>query len=224
MGVNRAGLAIVEDKAAAGAAKQEIIRRFFRYSCEHAMGLADEETVRRVRVLMEELHLTPEQRAVVQPAYAALEAAEQLEDKGNRGIFCGAALELPNGEIITGRNSPLMHAASSLVLNSIKHLAGIPAHLDLISPSVIESIGSLRKDILRHDSISLNLAECLLALSISSTTNPTARTAMEELTKLRGCEVHLTHLPSPGDEQALRRIGVNLTSDPRFATQKLFVS
>jgi uncharacterized protein (UPF0371 family) len=224
MGVNRAGLAIVEDKAAAEAAKQEIIRRFFRYSCEHAMGLADEETIRRVRVLMEELHLAPEQRAVVQPAYEALEAAEQHEDKGNRGIFCGAALELPNGEIITGRNSPLMHAASSLVLNSIKHLAGIPDHLHLISPSVIEPIGSLRKDILRHDSISLNLAECLLALSISSTTNPTARTAMEELTKLRGCEVHLTHLPSPGDEQALRRIGVNLTSDPRFATQKLFVS
>jgi uncharacterized protein (UPF0371 family) len=224
MGVNRAGLAIIEEKAAAEAAKQEIIRRFFRYSCEHAMGLADEETVRRVRVLMEELHLSPEQRAVVQPAYDALEAAEQLEDKGNRGIFCGAAIALPNGEIVTGRNSPLMHAASSLVLNSIKHLAGIPAHLDLISPNVIASIGSLRKEILRHDSISLNLAECLLALSISSTTNPTARTAMEQLPNLRGCEVHLTHLPSPGDEQALRRIGVNLTSDPRFATQKLFVS
>jgi uncharacterized protein (UPF0371 family) len=103
-------------------------------------------------------------------------------------------------------------------------LAGIPVHLDLISPNVIESIGSLRREILGHDSISLNLSECLLALSISSTTNPTARTAMEQLPKLRGCEVHLTHLPSPGDEQALRRIGVNLTSDPRYATHKLFVS
>jgi uncharacterized protein (UPF0371 family) len=224
MGVNRAGMAIVDDKAAAEAAKQEIIRRFFRYSCEHAMGLADEETIRRVRVLMEELHVAPEHRAVVQPAYDALEAAEQHEAKGNRGIFCGAAIELPNGEIVTGRNSPLMHAASSLVLHSIKHLAGIPPHLDLISTNVIESIGSLRKEILRHDSISLNVAECLLALSVSATTNPTARTAMEQLTKLRGCEVHLTHLPSPGDEQALRRIGVNLTCDPRFATQKLFVS
>jgi uncharacterized protein (UPF0371 family) len=224
MGVNRAGRAIVDEKAAAEAAKQEIIRRFFRYSCEHAMGLADEGTIQRVRVLMEELDLTPERRPVVQAAYDALEAAEQLEAKGDRGIFCAAAMELPNGEIATGRNSPLMHAASSLVLNSIKHLAGIPAHLDVLSPNVIESIGSLRKEILRRDSISLNLGECLLALSISSTTNPTARTAMEQLTSLRGCEVHLTHLPSPGDEEALRSIGVNLTSDPRFATQKLFVS
>jgi uncharacterized protein (UPF0371 family) len=150
MGVNRAGMAIVDEKAAAEAAKQEIIRRFFRYSCEYAMGLADEETIRRVRVLMEELHLAPEQRAVVQPAYDALGAAEQHEAKGHRGIFCGAALALPNGEIVTGRNSPLMHAASSLVLNSVKHLAGIPVHLDLISPNVIESIASRPERQLDH--------------------------------------------------------------------------
>ena len=117
-----------------------------------------------------------------------------------------------------------MHAAAALVLNAIKTLAEAPSHLDLISPTVVESIGTLRKDVLGLQSISLNLEETLLALSISSTTNPTARTAMEQLTRLRGCEVHLTHLPSPGDEQALRRIGVNLTCDPRFATQKLFVS
>ncbi|MCP4601553.1 MAG: DUF1846 domain-containing protein [Proteobacteria bacterium] len=224
MGVNRAGLAIVDDQAAQTAAKQELIRRYFRYSCEYAMGLADEETIRRVQVLMEEFDIAPESRTVVRPAYDSLEVAEQNAGGGNRGIFCGAALELPEGEVVTGKNSPLMHAASSLVLNSIKSLAGIPHHLELISPNVIESIGSLRKEILRRDSISLNLSECLLALSISSTTNPTARVAMEQLPRLRGCEVHLTHLPSPGDENALRRLGVNLTSDPRFATHKLFAS
>ena len=158
------------------------------------------------------------------PAYGALEAAEQKAGKGNRGVFCGAAIALANGDIVTGQNSPLFHAASSLVLNGIKKLAGIPQHLDLISPNIVESIADMRKSILRRESISLNLAETLIALGSSSTTNPTARAAMEQLAQLRGCEVHLTHLPSSGDEQALRRLGVNLTSDPRFATNKLFVS
>jgi uncharacterized protein (UPF0371 family) len=103
-------------------------------------------------------------------------------------------------------------------------MAEIPLHLELISPNIVESISNLRKDILRRDSISLNLSETLIALGISSTTNPTARLAMEQLTKLRGCEMHITHLPTPGDEKALRRLGVNLTSDPHFATQKLFAS
>jgi len=224
MGVNRAGFAIVDDEAAAAAAKQEIIRRFYRYSSEYAVGLTDRETVHRVELLMEELGLSAQHRAVVRPAYVALELAEQQADKGNRGVFCGAALELPSGEIVTGQNSPLMHAAGCLVLNSIKKLAEIPQHLDLLSSNVIESIGSLRKDILKRDSISLNLSETLIALSISSTTSPTARLAMDQLSKLRGAEVHLTHLPSPGDEKALRRLGVNLTCDPHFATNKLFVS
>ncbi len=224
MGVNRAGFAIVDDQAAAEAAKQELIRRYFRYSCEYAMGLTDEETVQRVELLMEEFGLTAEHRSVVGPANEALIEAEKTSGKGNRGIFCTAAMQLPDGEIISGRNSPLMHAAAALVLNGIKRLSGIPRHLELISPNIIESIGDLRRDILRRESISLNLSETLIALGISSTTNPTARLAMEQLSKLRGCEVHLTHLPTPGDEKALRRLGVNLTSGPRFATQKLFVS
>jgi uncharacterized protein (UPF0371 family) len=103
-------------------------------------------------------------------------------------------------------------------------MAGIPEHLDLISPTVIDSIGTLRKELLGHDSISLNLEETLLALSISSTTNPTAQQAMQQLPELRGCELHLTHLPTPGDERGLRRLGVNLTCDPSFASNKLFVS
>ncbi len=125
---------------------------------------------------------------------------------------------------MTGHNSPLMHAASALALNAIKVLAGIPKHLDLISPTVIESIGSLRTDLLGFDSISLNLEETLLALSVSATTNPIAHQAMQQLPKLKSCEVHLTHLPNPADERGLRRVGVRLTCAPAFATDKLFVS
>jgi uncharacterized protein (UPF0371 family) len=224
MGVNRAGFAIVNDDAAKEAAKQEIVRRYFHYSCEYAVGQAEKETINRVKVLMQEFDLTDQSRTVVGPANEALTEAKEKTGKGDQGVFCGAALRLPSGEFIKGQNSPLLHAASSLVINAIKQLAGIPEHLHLLSPNIIESIGGLRKEILRRQSISLNLSETLIALSISSTTNPTARLAMDQLEKLRGLEMHVTHLPTPGDVKALRRLGVTMTSDPRFATNKLFVS
>jgi uncharacterized protein (UPF0371 family) len=199
-------------------------RRYFRYACDVALGLEQPETVQRIEALMEEFETRPEDRTVVVPAREAARVAERRADKGHRGVFSGAALELPDGSVVSGHNSPLMHAASALVLNAIKRLAAIPGHLDLISPAVIQSIGSLRKDVLGLDSISLNLEEMLIALSISSTTSPIAHDAMRQLPRLRGCEVHLTHLPTPGDERGLRRLGVNLTCDPSFATDKLFAS
>ena len=222
MGVNRAGFAIVNDAVAVEAAKQELIRRYFRYATEVAIGAADQESVNRISALLEEFELSSENRAVVRPAR---EAAERSDDKdGNRGIFCGAALQLRDGRIVTGKNSSLMHASSSLVLNSIKRLAEIPQHIDLLSPNTITSVANLKKDILGQPAISLDLEEALIALSISATTNPTARLAMGHLKGLAGCEVHLTHIPSSGDEKGLRQLGVNLTCDPHFATKKLFTS
>ena len=161
---------------------------------------------------------------MVAPARRAAAAAEAEADKGNKGVFCGAAMALADGPIVVGRNSPLMHAASSLVLSAVKHLAGIPAHLHLLSPTIIESVGTLKTDILNRSTISLDLDETLIALSISATTNPTARLGMDQLKMLAGREVHTTHIPTPGDEKGLRRLGVNLTCDPNFATNKLFVS
>jgi uncharacterized protein (UPF0371 family) len=224
MGVNRAGFAITNDDVVREAGKREIVRRYFRYACDEVLGLEDGDPVRRIEALMEEFDLKPEGRSVVMPARDAADRAERVGDKGHHGVFSGGAVELPSGDIASGHNSPLMHASSALVINAIKILAGIPEHLDLISPAVIESIGTLRKDLLGRDSISLNLEETLIALSISSTTNPTALEAMRQLPKLSGCELHLTHLPTPGDERGLRRLGVNLTCDPSFATDKLFVS
>jgi uncharacterized protein (UPF0371 family) len=224
MGVNRAGFAIIDDDAAQEAGKREIVRRYFRYACDEVLGLEDGAAVRRIEALMEEFELKPEHRSVVLPSRDAASVAEEKADKGHRGIFSGAAVELPSGEIATGHNSPLMHASSALVINAVKMLAGIPDHLHLISPAVVESIGMLRKDLLGRGSISLNLEETLIALSINSTTNPSAHQAMLQLPKLSGCELHLTHLPTPGDERGLRRLGVNLTCDPSFASNKLFVS
>ncbi len=222
MGVNRAGFAITDDEAVAAASKQEIIRRHFRYACEYAMGLTDGETVDRVARLMGELDIKPEDRPVVRPARRTAEENEQ-QNKGNEGVFCGGAIELADGEIVVGKNSPLMHAASSLVLNAIKHLAKLPDELHLLPPSIIESIAAFKKKILSRGSISLDLEETLTALAISATTNSAAHMAMETLKSIRGCEVHMTHIPTPGDEVGLRRLGVNLTTDPNFATKDLFL-
>jgi uncharacterized protein (UPF0371 family) len=224
MGVNCAGFAIVDDRAVREAAQREILRRYFRYSCEYAMGLSEKPTVERIEVLLNELELRPTDRVVVDPARQAADDAQQQGRKGNKGVFCGAAIQLPDGEILTGVNSPLMHAASCLVLEAAKKLAGIPQRLDLLSPNILQSIAHLKEDLLRRKTVSLDLEETLIALSISSTTNPTAKLAMDQLKALRDCEVHMTHIPTPGDETGLRRLGVHLTCDPNFATNNLFVS
>lgn len=222
-GVNRASCGILNDEIVQEAARQEVIRRFFRYNCEYVMGFVDKEIVQRTELLMRELNIKPENRNVVGHARRAAQEAQQRE-KGNRGIFCGAAIELKDGTIVSGNNSPLMHAASSLVIKAIKELAGIPDKIKLLPPNIIESIGNLKKDILRAKTVSLDLEETLICLSISAPTNPTVQLVMNKLNELRGCEVHMTHIPTPGDEAGLKRLGVNLTSEPNFSTKDLFIA
>ena len=222
MGVNRCGFAITDDEVTREAAKHEIIRRYFRYRCEYAMGFNEKETVQRVELFIKDFQLDPEYRSVVAPARAAAGKAQE-EKKGNEGIFCGAAMELRDGTMITGNNSPLMHAASSLVIHAVKHLAGIPNKIKLLPSNITDSVRNLKTEILREKSVSLDLNETLIALCISATTNPAAQLAVEKLRELEGCEVHMTHIPTPGDEAGLRRLGVNLTSDPNFASNNLFI-
>jgi uncharacterized protein (UPF0371 family) len=223
MGVNRAGYAIVDDGVCRAAATQEVIRRYFRYGCEYTMGMAERESVNRCERLMSELAVRPEDRPLVKPARNAASNA-QSTGKGNRGLYCGAAIALRDGTIIAGKNSELMHAASSAVLNAIKHLSGLPDHLHLLAPPVVQSITNLKRDVLEAKQVSMNLEETLIALSVSAASNPAAQLAMERLRDLRGCEMHLTHIPPPGDESGLRRLGVNVTSDPQFAGKGLFFS
>ncbi|NLT35318.1 MAG: DUF1846 domain-containing protein [Gaiellales bacterium] len=222
MGVNRAGSAIVDDGVVRVAAEQEVIRRHFRYACEYAVGLVEREDAERAQLIMHELGLDEEQRVVVLPARQA--AAEgEAKGKGNDGVYCGAAIALPDGQIVTGKNSTLMHAASAVVLNAVKHLSRIPDEMPLLTPAVMESIAALKKNVLRMKSVSLDLDEMLIALGISSATNPAAAAAVGHLTDLAGCEFHTTHLPTAGDEAGLRRLGLNATSDPQFATQSLVI-
>ncbi len=222
MGVNRAGFAIVDDGLVREAAKQELIRRFFRYQYENILGIEKKETLDRIMLLMEELDIKIADRAVVNPAR---EIALQPRNKTKEVITSiGSCIQFPDGEKITGRNSELMTAASSLILNAIKHLAEIPDKIHLLSPKVIENIKNLKKDILGLKQEILDLEETLIALSLSAATNPTAELGMEKLTELSGCEVHLTHIPSPGDEVGLRRLKVNLTTDGNFPSGDLFIT
>jgi uncharacterized protein (UPF0371 family) len=222
MGVNAAGLAISDDAAVRRAALQELIRRYFRYLCEYAMGLTEKDTVQRAELLMKELNVRPEDRPVVMPAREAVEDA-QRRGKGNEGIFVGSAIALGDGTIVTGSNSPLMHAASSLILNAVKKLAGIPPSIPLLTASIIESVAALKKNILGAKTVNLDLSEVLICLSLNAPANPMAQLALEKLKELHGCEAHTTHLPTPGDEAGLRRLGINLTSEPNFSDKALFM-
>jgi uncharacterized protein (UPF0371 family) len=223
MGVNKAGSCISNDEVVSEAARQEIIRRFFRYACEYVIGLVSKETVQRIELLMEDHNIKVDDRTVVAPAREeALDT--QKKGKGNKGIYCGAAIELKDGTIITGGNSLLMHSASSLILNATKHLAKMPKDIHLLPLSIIEALNRFKKDILKGKMASLDLGETLIVLSISAATNPAAQIAVEKLKELNGCEVHMTHIPTPGDAAGMRKLGVNLTSDPDFHTNDLFMS
>lgn len=223
MGVNRAGFGIVHDAAVQEAARQELIRRYFRYNTEYVMGIEKKETVERVLSLMQELGVKISDRPAVEVAHRAAEEAE-AKDKGHDGIYCGASICLHNGKVVTGKNSSLMHAASSLVLNAIKTLANIPDEILLLSPQIIGQITKLKEGIMRMDSESLDLEETLIALAISATTNHTAELAMKKLVELRDCEMHMTHIPTPGDEVGLKKLGINCTTDGKFSSRNLFVA
>jgi uncharacterized protein (UPF0371 family) len=222
MGVNKVAFAITDDDAVQDAAKMEVIRRYLRCNCEYVMGFVDKEAVQRVNLLMNELGISVSDRNVVEKANEALADAEE-EHKGNEGIFCGAAIELADGTLIKGNNSPLMHAASSLVINAIKHLADIPDKIHLLPNNITESIGEFKTKILNSGNISLDLEETLIALCVGAMSNSAAQLAIEKLPELKGCEMHLTHIPTRGDEEGLRSLGINVTSDANFPSKNLYM-
>ena len=206
MGVNMVGNCIVDDEAARYASRQEILRRYYVALCELKQGKGREETVRKLELLMKKAGVTPEERKVVAPA---LELAEKTGKPA-------AAMEMPDGTIVTGKTSSLLGASSALLLNALKVLANLPDELHMISPAAIEPIQHLKVDHLGNRNPRLHTDETLIALSISAATNPTAEYAMEQLSKLRGCDVHSSVILSSVDEKTFKRLGVNLTCEPRY--------
>jgi len=212
MGVNRAGFGIIDDDGVREAAKEEIIRRFFRHNLEFATGRGTKKELLLAESILRKVGIKPEDRKVV---VFARKAAEECRNKGkgNKGYYCGAAIELADGKIITGKNSPLMHAVSSAIINAVKYLSCIRDDIHILKPEVMNGLATLKKDILNFSSESLTLDEILVALSISAHTDENARVSIAKLKELQGCELHSTHLLTPGDEAGLRKLGINFTTD-----------
>ncbi len=212
MGVNMAREGIVDDDAVQEAAKQEIIRRYFRYRTENKQGLESKETVTIVEKLLQKIGMKVTNRSTVPVAREAAGKAKEL-GKGHRGIYCGAAIELSDGKIIIGTNSPLLHAESACIIKAIKEMAAIPKEIDLLPEIIIRNIANLKRDILKGKTASLNVEEVLICLSICATSNPTCDFCLTKLKELAGCEMHSTHRIGKGDENGLRKLRLNVTTD-----------
>ncbi len=215
MGVNMAAQGITDDQVCREAARQEIIRRYFRYQKEKLEGTGNQRTVDRIKEIMEKSGLIEEKRVVVAPARQAAQDCQKA-GKGNKEIYCGSALELPDGRVVTGKNSTLLHAESATVLNAIKVLAGVDDEIKLLPEVVIKDINDLKTKILGEKTESLNVEEILIALAFGASINPTAKKCLDKLKDLRDCEMHTTHVLSSGDEGGLRKLGINVTTDAKL--------
>ena len=221
MGVNMAREGIVDDDVVREAARQEIVRRYFRYNREFVEGDTTHDTLDRMEKIMEKVGVTPLDRSVVLPAREAAEDARRREDegKGYRGVFCGASIELVDDTgaamMIQGKNSSLLHAESAALLNAAKTIAGLPDDVYVISREVIESMMRLKR-VMGLSSPSLDVKEVLDALSASAVTDENAQRCMNALEKLKGCEMHTTHLMDAGDETPLKQLGLNVTTDAKL--------
>lgn len=220
MGVNRVGFGIIDDEVIKEASKQEIIRRYFKTSCEYKKGYVDNDTFQRIKLIMEELNLKQQDRRVVTPAR---EHSAKLKQLSNKNEACPAvALELYDGTILTGKSSNVMNATAAVVLNAIKYFANISDEIHLISPVILEPIINLKLKTLGSKSTALDCEEILIALSICAATNPTAQVALEKLVMLKGCQAHSTTILSRGDEQTFRKLGIDITCDAEYPTESLY--
>ena len=212
MGVNMAGNCIFDDEAVSEAARQEIIRRYYTALCGRRKGITEDSVVYKLELLMKQAGVTQEDRAVVRPAL------QKAEDTGEPA----AAMELPDGTIVTGRTSELLGPSSALLLNALKALGGIEDSIHMISPTIIEPIQKLKVGALGNKNPRLHTDEVLIALSICAASDPYARRAMDQLPRLRGCEAHSTVILTHVDESIFRRLGVNITYEPEYQTSKLY--
>ncbi len=211
MGVNMAGNCICDDIACREASNQEIIRRYYAALKGLAEGKSEEEEAFKIELLMKQAHITINDRKVVR---AALERAEETGAPA-------AAMELPDGQIITGKTSPLLGAASAVLLNALKTLAGLDDALHLIAPSVIEPIQKLKTEYLGSRNPRLHTDEVLIALSISAATDKNAQLALEQIPHLKGCQAHTSVMLSSVDIKQFKRLSVDLTSEAIYENKKI---
>ena len=206
MGVNMAGNCIIDDEICQEASRQEIIRRYYQAKAGLVDGSKKEDEVFKLELLMKQAHITPQDRKVVS---AALNRAEQTGAPA-------AAMELPDGKIITGKTSDLLGSSAALLLNALKELAGISHETHILSPAAIEPIQILKTSYLGSRNPRLHTDEILIALSSSTALNPAAQKALEQIPNLKGCQVHTSVMLSQVDIQTFKRLGIQLTCEPIY--------
>ncbi|MHB8961840.1 MAG: DUF1846 domain-containing protein [Saccharofermentanales bacterium] len=212
MGVNMAGYCITDNDAVERAAEAEIIRRYYKVLCTKRKGFATDDEIYKIELIMKQLSISSSDRPVVEAALNKQEATGSP----------AAALQLPDGRIVTGKTTSLLGASAALLLNAVKELGGIHADLHLISPVIIEPIQDLKVNHLGNINPRLHSDEVLVALSICAATSPTAELAMQQLENLRGCEAHSTVILSQVDENIFQKLGINLTCEPKYQTKRLY--
>ena len=212
MGVNMAGNCIFDDAAVSKASRQEILRRYFQAQCNLKKEVGTETEVRKIELLMSQLGLEVNERGIVEAAY------QMAEETGEPAV----AMELANGDVVMGHTSKLMGASAAVIMNALKHLAGIPKEIDLISPTVIEPIQRLKTNHFGSQNPRLHSDEILIALSICAASDDTAKQALDQLDRLEGSEVHSSVILSGVDEGVFRKLGTHLTCTPYYQTQKLY--
>ena len=203
MGVNMVGMCITDDEACREASKQEIIRRYYQAKEAFARGQGDEKEIYKIELLMKQADIDPEYRKVVKPCM------DRAKKEGKPAM----AIELEDGEIVTGGTTPLLGASAAGLLNALKTLAGIPKKVKVISPQAIEPIQRLKIEYLGSQNPALHTDETLIALSMSAAEDPNAKLAMEQLPRLRGCQVHTSVMLAHVDVKMFKKLGINLTSE-----------
>ena len=213
MGVNMAGFCIKDDSAVKQASFDEIIRRYYTALCDRRTGTGTADPVNKIELIMKQIPISPDMRNVID---AALKRSAETDNQP------AAAIELHDGTIVTGKTSSLLGAAAAAILNAVKALGGIDKKVHLIQPEVIEPIQRLKTEFLGSGNPRLHTDEVLIALSISAATNDDAKKAMDQLSKLRFCDAHSTVILSKVDSDTYRKLGVTLTCEPQYQTNKLF--
>ena len=211
MGVNMVGNCISNDKVCEVAAKKEIVRRYFNECVNYKKGLVDKDTPQKVKVLMNEMNIDED-------ILPTVKAAREKHKQSDRHSM---ALELSNGKIITGRETDLLSPSSSLIINAIKEISKIPDDVDLLSSNILKPILKLKKTE-NECNKKLSLQETLIALSICSATNPIIVKAMDNLTKLEGCDVHATYIVPDSELNTLSKLKLNLSCDAVYFTDSLY--
>ena len=203
MGVNVIGSCITNNEVVEEAAKKEIVRRYYQETNNYKMGLCDEDTFKKIKLLMNELDIDETFLDVIKPAL-------EKSKKENTPVI---SMKIGR-KIITGKQTNILSPAGSLILNAMKELTKIPDDIDLLSPNVLEPMLNLKHEL--NTGNRLTLPEILTALSICSTTNPIVEKAINNLKKIKGCEAHATYIVDNGDKKTLKNLKINLTCEPEY--------